>query len=87
MGTAKVASTFNLNIKAISKHIANCLSLMACLQLLLFASSKHLPLISPPMSDSANIAKTTKWKRKYNHAHDIQKWWDKNTQKIHNLVM
>jgi hypothetical protein len=29
----------------------------------------------------------TKWQRKYNHAHDQQKWWDENTQKIYNLVM
>jgi hypothetical protein len=29
----------------------------------------------------------TKWQRKYNHAHHKQKWWDKNTQKIYNLVM
>jgi hypothetical protein len=28
-----------------------------------------------------------KWQRKYNHAHDQQKWWDENTQKIYNLVM
>jgi hypothetical protein len=29
----------------------------------------------------------TKWQRKYNHAHNQQKWWDKNTQKIYNLMM
>jgi hypothetical protein len=37
--------------------------------------------------DSSNLVKTTKWQRKYNHAHDQQKWWDKNTQNIYNLVM
>jgi hypothetical protein len=29
----------------------------------------------------------TKLQRKYNHAQEKQKWWDKNTKKIYNLVM
>ncbi len=38
-------------------------------------------------TDPTNLVKTTKWQRNFNHAHDQQKWWDKNTQKIYNLVM
>jgi hypothetical protein len=38
-------------------------------------------------TDPSNLVKMTKWQRKYNHAHDQQKWWDENTQKIYNLVM
>jgi hypothetical protein len=38
-------------------------------------------------TDPSNLVETTKWQRKYNHAHDQQKWWDENTQKIYNLVM
>jgi hypothetical protein len=38
-------------------------------------------------TDPTNLVKTTKWQRKYNHAHDQQKWWDGNTQKIYNLMM
>ena len=38
-------------------------------------------------TDPTNLVETTKWQRKYNHAHDQQKWWDENTQKIYNLVM
>ncbi len=37
--------------------------------------------------DPTNLVKTTKWQRKYNHAHNQQKWWDENTQKIYSLVM
>jgi hypothetical protein len=34
-----------------------------------------------------NIVKTTKWQRSCNHAHNQEKWWTKNNQKIDNLVM
>jgi hypothetical protein len=30
---------------------------------------------------------TRQQQRKYKHAHNKQKWWDKNTQKIYNLVI
>jgi hypothetical protein len=38
-------------------------------------------------TDLTNLVKTTKWQRNFNHAHNQQKWWDENTQKIYNLVM
>jgi hypothetical protein len=33
------------------------------------------------------LVETTKWQRDFNHAYDQQKCWNKNTQKIYNLVM
>jgi hypothetical protein len=87
-GTAKAASTFNLNVKAISKHVANCLKFVGPLAALAIRELKD-PIITFPdkLTDPSNLVKTTKWQRKYNHAHDQQKWWDKNTQKIYNLEM
>jgi len=75
-GTAKAAYTFNLNIEALSEHVTNRREL------------KEPTIVFPndPM-DPTNLVETTKWQRKYNHAHDQQKWWDENTQKIYNLVM
>jgi hypothetical protein len=88
MGTAKAASTFNLNIKALSEHIANRLKFDGLIAALAICELKEPAIIFPkdPM-DPTNLVKTMKWQRKYNHAHDQQKWWDENTQKIYNLVM
>jgi hypothetical protein len=87
-GTAKAASTFNLNIKAISKHIANCLKFNGPLAALAIWKLKEQTIVFPKdQTDPTNLVETTKWQRKYNHAHNQQKWWDENTQKIYNLVM
>jgi hypothetical protein len=87
-GTTKAASTFNLNIEAISKHIANRLKFDGPLAGLAVRELKA-PTINFPNdpADPTNLIKTTKWQRNFNHAHDQQKWWDENTQKIYNLVM
>jgi hypothetical protein len=87
-GTAKAASTFNLNIKALSEHIANHLKFNGPLAALAIRELKEPTIIFPndPM-DPTNLVETTKWQRKHNHAHDQQKWWDENTQKVYNLVM
>ncbi len=87
-GTAKVASTFSLNLEAISEDIANRLKVDD-----LLAALANLELKEPTITflddpeDSSNLIKRAKWQRKYNHAHNQQKWWDKNTQKIYNFVM
>jgi hypothetical protein len=87
-GTAKAASTFNLNIEAISKHITNRLKFDGPLAALAVRELKA-PTINFPNApmDLTNLVETTKWQRNFNHAHDQQKWWDENTQKIYNLVM
>jgi hypothetical protein len=87
-GTAKAASTFNLNIEAISEHIANRLKFDGPLAALAVRELKA-PTINFPNNptDPTNLVETTKWQRNFNHAHDQQKWWDENTQKIYNLVM
>jgi hypothetical protein len=87
-GTAKAASTFNLNIEAISEHVANCLKFDGPLAALAICKLKE-PIITflDDPTDLSNLINTTKWQRKYNHAHDQPKWWDENTQKIYNLVM
>ncbi len=87
-GTAKAASTFNLNIDAISKHIAKRLKFDGLLAALAMRELKA-PTINFPndLTDPTNLVKTKKWQRNFNHAHDQQKWWDKNTQKIYNVVM
>jgi hypothetical protein len=88
MGTAKAVSSFNLNLKAISEHVANRLKFDSPLAAWAICELKE-PTINFPddPEDSSNLVKTTKWQRKYKHAHNLQKWWDKNTQKIYNLVM
>ncbi len=87
-GTVKVASTFNLNIEALSKHVVNRLKYDHPLVALAVCKLTEPTIIFPANpSDSSNLIKTTKWQRKYNHLHDQQKWWDKNTQKIYNLAM
>jgi hypothetical protein len=87
-GTAKAASTFNLNIEAISEHIANRLKFDGPLPALAVRELKA-PTINFPNdpTDPTNLVETTKWQRNFNHAHNQQKWWDENTQKIYNLVM
>jgi hypothetical protein len=88
-GTAKVVSTFNLNIEAISEQVTNRLKFDSPIAALAVCKLKTPTVDFPPNPpNSANLVKTTKqWQRKYNHAHNNQKWWDKNTQKIYNLVM
>jgi hypothetical protein len=87
-GTAKATSIFNLNVEAISKHVANRLKFNDPLAALAICELKE-PIITFPdnPTDLSNLVKTAKLQRKYNHAHDQQKWWDVNTQKIYNLVM
>jgi hypothetical protein len=87
-GTAKAASTFNLNIEAISEHIANRLKFDGPLAALAVREVKA-PTINFPNNptDPTNLIETTKWRRNFNHANNQQKWWDENTQKIYNLVM
>ncbi len=81
-------SIFNLNLRAISDHIKNQLTFGG--QLAAFAICElrepTITFLDDP-EDSFNLVKTPTWQRKYNHIHDKQKWWDKNTQKICNLVM
>jgi hypothetical protein len=87
-GTTKAASIFNLNIEAISKHIANRLKFDGPLIALAMRELKA-PTINFPNNptDPINLVKTTKRQRNFNHAHNQQKWWDENTQKIYNLKM
>jgi hypothetical protein len=87
-GTVKTASTFNLNIKAISEHLTNRLKYDGPLAALAVRKLKE-PTIEFPdnPSNTATLIETTKWQRKYNHTYDQQKWWAENTQKIYNLVM
>ncbi len=87
-GTAKAASTFNLNIEAISKHLANCLKYDGPLAALAVRELKEPTIeFSEDLADNANLVETTKWQHKFNHAYDQQKWWAENNQKIYNLVM
>jgi hypothetical protein len=86
--SAKAASTFNLNIEALSEHVVNRLKFNGPLAALAIRELKEPTIVFPKdPTDPTNLVKTTKWQRKYNHAHDQQKWWDENTQKIYNLVM
>jgi hypothetical protein len=86
--TAKAASTSTLNLKAISEHVANRLKFDGPLAALAIRELKEPTITFPDdPENSSNLAETTKWQRKYNHAHNQQKCWDKNTQKIYNLVM
>ncbi len=83
-----MASTFNLNIKPISEHLANRLKYNRPLAVLAVRELKEPTTEFPgDPSDTATLIKTGKWQQKYNHAYDQQKWWAKNTQKIYNLVM
>jgi hypothetical protein len=87
-GTAKAVPTFNLNLKAISEHGANHLKFDGPLEALAICELREPTITFPDdPEDSSNLVKTTKWQRRYNHAHNQQKWWDKNTQKIYNFVM
>jgi hypothetical protein len=87
-GTDKAVSTFNLNIEALSEHIANCLKFDGPLAALAICELKEPTIIFPKdPTYPTNLVETTKWQRRYNHAHDQQKWWDENTQEIYNLLM
>jgi hypothetical protein len=61
-GTAKAASTFNLNIEAISEHIANCLKFDGPLATMAVRELKA-PAINFPNNptDPTNLVETTKW--------------------------
>ena len=60
-GTSKAASTFNLNIEAISKHIANRLKYNGLLAALAVRELKAPTIVFPPdPSDPTNLAKTKK---------------------------
>jgi hypothetical protein len=87
-GAAKAVSTFNLNIEALSEHVTNRLKFDGPLVTLAICKLKE-PTINFPKdpTDPTNLVETTKCQRFYNHAHNQQKWWDENTQKIYNLVM
>ncbi len=70
-GTAKAASTFNLNIEALSEHIANRLKFDGPLAMLAIRELKEPTIIFPKdPTDPTKLVQTTKWQRKYNHAHD-----------------
>ena len=70
-GTAKVASTFNLNIKAISEHIANHLKYDGPLAALAVRELKAPTIVFPPDPlDPSNLVETTKWQRNFNHTHN-----------------
>jgi hypothetical protein len=80
MGTAKAASTFNLNIEANSKHTSNRLKYDGPLAMLAVRELKApaMDFLSVP-KDPTNLVETTKWQRNFNHAYNQQKWWNKNT--------
>ena len=81
-GTVKAGSTFNLNIKTLSEHVANRLKFDGPLAALAIGKLKEPTIVSPKdPTDPTNLVETTKWQRKYNHAHDQQKWWDKIPRK------
>jgi hypothetical protein len=69
--TVKAASTFNLNLKAISEHIANRLKFDSPLAALAICELREptITFLDDP-EDFSNLVETTKWQRKYNHAHD-----------------
>ena len=74
-GTAKKAPTYNLNIKALSEHVANRLKFDSPLAMLAICELKEPTIVFPKdPADPTNLVKTTKWQRKCNHAHDQQKW-------------
>jgi hypothetical protein len=57
-GTAKAASTFNLNIEAISEHLANCLKYDGPLAVLAVCKLKE-PIIEFP-NDPSNMAPSSR---------------------------
>jgi hypothetical protein len=60
-GTAMVASTFNLNIEAISEHIANRLKFDGSLAALAICDLKEPSIVFPKdPTDPTNLVKTTK---------------------------
>jgi hypothetical protein len=71
MGTAKAAFTFNLVLKAISKHVANSLKFDGLIAALAICELKEPAITFPDdPEDSSNLTKTTKWQRKYNRTHN-----------------
>ncbi len=87
-GTAKAASTFNLNLEAISKHVAICLKFNRPLAALAVCKLKE-PVIYFPNNPTnpSNLVETTKWQREFNYKHDQKQWWSNNKQKNDNLVL
>jgi hypothetical protein len=87
-GTAKAASTFNLNVEAISEHVAIHLMFDGLLAALAVRKLKE-PVIDFPNNpnDPSNLVETTKWQREFNHKHDQKQWWFNNKQKFYNLVL
>ena len=76
-GSAKAESTFNLNIEAISEHVANHLKFDGLLAALAVRELKAPTIVFPAdPTDATKLVKTTKWKRNFNHTHNQQKWWD-----------
>ncbi len=75
MGTAKAASTFNLNVEAISEHVAICLKFDGPLAALAIRELKE-PIIDYPSNptDPSNLVETTKRQREFNHKHDQKPW-------------
>jgi hypothetical protein len=73
-GTAKAASTFNLNVEALSEHIANHLKFYCPLAVLAVISLTAPNIIfHPDPTDPTSIFKMTKWQRNFNHTHYKQK--------------
>ncbi len=68
---AASASTFNLNLEAISKHIANHQKYDGLLAALAIHELKEPTIIFlHDPKDLSNLVKTTKWQRRCNHTHD-----------------
>jgi hypothetical protein len=70
-GTAKAASTFNLNVEAISEHIAIHLKFDGLHAALAVRELKE-PVIDFPNNPTnpSNLVEMAKWQREYNHKHD-----------------
>jgi hypothetical protein len=89
-GTAKAASTFNLNIEAISEHIASRLMFDGPLATLAVRELKAPTINFPndPM-DPTNLVETIKMAEKFQPRTQLTKvvGWDENTKKNYNLVM
>jgi hypothetical protein len=73
-GTAKAASTSNLNIKAISVHPTNRLKYNTLVTLAVCEFNEPKIEFPDDPSNTATLIETTKRQQKYNHAHDQQKW-------------
>jgi hypothetical protein len=71
MGTAKTASTFNLNVEAISEHVAICLKFDGLLAALAVRELKE-PIINFPNNPTnpSNLIEMTKWQWEFKHKHN-----------------